>query len=71
MVNMLGLKNVHFYSSVDPESFERFKDSLDLDKTKFLVVSKSGGTLETTTAYNQVKELLQEYLEKDDVSEIL
>lgn len=69
MVNMLGLKNVHFYSSVDPESFERFKDSLDLDKTKFLVVSKSGGTLETTTAYNQVKELLQEYLGKDDVSD--
>ena len=70
MVKLLGKdKNVHFYSSVDPESFDRFKDTLDLDKTKFLVVSKSGGTLETTTAYNGFKNLVQEHLGKDDVSD--
>lgn len=69
MADMLGLKNVHFYSSIDPLSFDKFVDSIDLDKTKFLVVSKSGGTLETTTAYNEVKKLLQDRLKKDDVSD--
>lgn len=70
MVKMLGKdKNVHFYSSIDPESFERFKDGLDLDKTKFLVVSKSGGTLETTTAYNAFRNVVQKHLGKEDVSD--
>ena len=70
MVKMLGKdKNVHFYSSIDPESFDRFKDGLDLDKTKFLIVSKSGGTLETTTAYNGFKNVVQEHLGKEDVSD--
>lgn len=70
MVKMLGVdKNVHFFSSVDPTSFSRFADSLNLDKTIFLVVSKSGGTLETTTAYNSAKALMQKHLNKDDVSD--
>ncbi len=60
---------IYFYSSVDPVSFKRFSDKLNLDKTKFLVVSKSGGTLETTTAYNSAKELMQKYLNKTDVSD--
>lgn len=70
MMKMLGKdSNVHFYSSVDPESFKRFTKKLDLDKTKFLVVSKSGGTLETTTAYESVKKLMQEHTGKEDVSD--
>ena len=70
MMKMLGKdSNVHFYSSVDPESFKRFAQGLDLDKTKFLVVSKSGGTLETTTAYESAKKLLQEHTGKEDVSD--
>ena len=70
IVKMFGIdKNIHFYSSVDPVSFKRFSDNLNLDKTLFLVVSKSGGTLETTTAYNAAKELMQKYLNKEDVSE--
>ncbi len=70
MVKMLGVdKNVHFFSSVDPVSFERFSKNLNLDKTIFLVVSKSGGTLETTTGYNKAKELMQKHLGKDDVSD--
>lgn len=70
MMKMLGKDaNVHFYSSVDPESFKRFTEGLDLDKTKFLVVSKSGGTLETTTAYESAKKLMQEHTGKEDVSD--
>ena len=70
MVKMLGVDdNIHFYSSVDPVSFERFAKKLNLDKTLFLVVSKSGGTLETTTAYNAAKALMQKHLNKEDVSD--
>lgn len=67
MMNMLGIKNVHFFSSVDPVSFERFIKPLDLAKTKFMVVSKSGGTMETTTAYNKVDELLRDTFKTDCV----
>lgn len=70
MVNMLGIESkVHFYSGIDPQSFERFSKSLDLNKTKFLVVSKSGGTLETTVAYESAKKLLQDTLKTQDVSD--
>ena len=61
--------NIHFYSSVDPESFNRFISSLNLNKTHFLVVSKSGGTLETTSAYENTKKVLQEFLNTKDVSD--
>lgn len=70
MMKMLDKdSNVHFYSGIDPESFKRFANSLDLSKTKFLVVSKSGGTLETTVAYESAKKLLQEKLGTQDVSD--
>lgn len=70
MMKMLGKdSHVHFYSGIDEESFKRFADKLDLNKTKFLVVSKSGGTRETTVAYESAKKLLQEKLGKADVSD--
>jgi hypothetical protein len=70
MMNMLGKNShVHFYSGIDPESFSRFINSLDLDKTQFLVVSKSGGTLETTVAYQNAKKVMQEKLGREDVSD--
>lgn len=70
MMKMIGNDSkVHFYSGIDPESFRRFAISLDLDKTKFLVVSKSGGTLETTVAYESAKKLMQEKLGTQDVSD--
>ena len=70
MMNMLGKSsNIHFYSGIDPKSFSRFMDSIDLDKTQFLVVSKSGKTLETTVAYQNVKKVLQEKLGREDVSD--
>lgn len=70
MMKMLGEdSNIHFYSGIDPESFNRFAEKLDLNKTIFLVVSKSGGTLETTVAYESAKKLLQEKLGTKDVSD--
>ena len=61
--------NVVFYSSIDTVSFERFKKNLDLEKTKFLVVSKSGGTLETTVAYNETKKLLKDKLPQRNLAD--
>lgn len=70
MMKMLGKDSkIHFYSGIDQESFNRFASTLDLNKTKFLVVSKSGGTRETTVAYESAKKLLQEKLGKTDVSD--
>lgn len=37
----------HFISNVDPGSLEYYKETLPLETTAFLVISKSGGTLET------------------------
>lgn len=67
MMNMLGIKNVHFFSSVDPISFNRFIEPLNLARTKFMVVSKSGGTMETTTAYNKVDEILRHTFKTDNI----
>lgn len=71
MMKMLGKdSHIHFYSGIDPESFNRFANGLDLSKTKFLVVSKSGGTLETTVAYEAAKKMVQEKLGRQDVSDM-
>lgn len=62
LMNMIDKEDkVHFYSSVDPISFDKFAKKLEgkEDKVKFLVVSKSGGTLETTVAYQNAKELVK------------
>lgn len=69
MMTLLGIKNVHFFSSVDPVSFKRFIEPLNLAKTKFMVVSKSGGTMETTTAYNKVDEILRHTFKTDNVAD--
>ena len=70
LIRMIGKEaNIHFYSSVDSESFRRFINTLDLSKTQFLVVSKSGGTIETTVAYENARKVMQEYLEREDVSD--
>jgi len=69
ITKLLGIdKNVHFFSSVEPISFNRFIKSLDLDKTLFLVVSKSGTTLETTFGYNQTKAVVEKHINSADTS---
>ena len=69
ITKLLGLEDrVHFYSSVEPISFDRFIKKLDLDKTLFLVVSKSGTTLETTVGYNNAKSAVEKYLNTSDTS---
>jgi len=69
ITKMMGIeKHVHFFSSVVPESFNRFIKTLDLSKTLFLVVSKSGGTLETTVGYEKAKKAVEDYSGSSDTS---
>lgn len=42
---------VHFPDNLDPEQFGNLLDSLDLERTVFNVISKSGGTLETVVQF--------------------
>lgn len=69
ITKLLGIeKHVHFFSSVVPLSFDRFIKTLDLDKTLFLVVSKSGGTLETTVGYEKAKKAVEAHTNSKDTS---
>lgn len=69
ITQLLGVdEHVHFFSSVVPSSFDKFISRLDLDKTLFLVVSKSGGTLETTVGYQKTKEVLEKHTGSSDTS---
>lgn len=43
------MRKVHFISNVDPDDVASVLEMVDLPKTIFVVVSKSGGTLETLT----------------------
>lgn len=42
-------RRIHFISNVDPDDAAGVLSSVDLSKTLFVIVSKSGGTLETLT----------------------
>jgi len=69
ITKLLGIEErVHFFSSVEPISFDRFIKKLDIDKTLFLVVSKSGTTLETTVGYNNTKAVVERHINSSDTS---
>ncbi len=53
-------RRAHFFSNVDPDDGVSLIKDLELSKTLFVVVSKSGSTLETRTN----EELVRFYLEK-------
>ncbi len=52
-------RRAHFLSNVDPDDGAQVLKQLDLSKTLVVVVSKSGGTLETLTNQEYVKEHFQ------------
>ncbi len=53
-------KNVYFIANVDPDDLNAVLLNLDLSKTLFVTVSKSGTTLETFANEEIVKKLLKE-----------
>jgi glucose-6-phosphate isomerase len=56
------LPRLHFPDNVDPFEFDRLLNQLDLEKTLFNVVTKSGGTPETITQFLIVRERLEHKL---------
>ncbi len=52
-------RRVHFISNVDPDDAAAVLELVDLSKTLFVIVSKSGGTLETLTNETYVVERLK------------
>ena len=59
ITKLLGIDaHVHFFSSVVPTSFDRWISRLDLDKTLFLVVSKSGGTLDANSEKSALRRIV-------------
>lgn len=51
-------RRAHFFSNVDPDDGADVLEHLDLSKTLFVIVSKSGSTLETLTNEELVRERL-------------
>jgi glucose-6-phosphate isomerase len=45
--SMPGKTKIHFIDNIDPVTFDELRAALDYKKTLFLVISKSGGTVET------------------------
>ena len=46
-----GGPRLHFLDNVDPDTFELLYEQLDLRRTGFIVISKSGGTAETVAQF--------------------
>lgn len=46
-----GGPRIHFLDNVDPDTFELLFEQLDLTKTGFIVISKSGSTAETVAQF--------------------
>src|SRR5262245_13280700 len=55
-----GFARVFVCDNIDPDAFGSLLDLLDLKKTLFNVISKSGDSIETMSQFTCVKHLLQE-----------
>lgn len=70
--NLPGADNIHFYSGLDPMSFDKFKGEIggQLKGSDYLVVSKSGTTFETEDAYLRIEAgLVEEYMAEGKTAE--
>ena len=51
-------KKLHFFESTDPTDIKSRLEKLDLQDTLFLVISKSGTTIETISIFKYFKAFL-------------
>lgn len=63
-----GAPRVHFMDNIDPATFEAMFQGLDLARTGFLVISKSGGTAETLCQALVVMDRLAERLGRENLA---
>ncbi len=52
--------NIDFFDNIDPISFENSINSMDLNNTGFIIISKSGETLETLSQFACLIELFEQ-----------
>ncbi|MDR0354420.1 MAG: glucose-6-phosphate isomerase [Deltaproteobacteria bacterium] len=64
-----GWPRLRVADNIDPESFEVLLDGLDLKKTFFYVISKSGATAETMSQFMIVTEKLEKKLGRKSVKD--
>jgi len=64
-----GRPRMFFMDNVDPDHFMRVLDSLDLGKTVFDVVTKSGGTSETMAQFMLARGMVKDRLGKEALKE--
>lgn len=57
--------NLHFIESIDPESISDFIEKIDFNNSFFVVISKSGETIETICQTLIVKDAFEKYQIKD------
>ncbi len=63
-----GAPRVRFLDNIDPWTFDALMGRLDLGRTGFLSISKSGGTAETVAQTLAVLDLLNQRVGKDDLA---
>ncbi len=66
-----GTPRVFFLDNVDPTTFSSVLDFINLERTVFNVVTKSGSTAETVSQFLIVRQMLTERLGKESVREHL
>jgi len=49
-------KNIYVLDNIDPETFSDVEEIIDISKTLFIFISKSGGTIETLSEYLYFRE---------------
>lgn len=64
-----GGPRIHFLDNVDPDTFELLYEQLDLTKTGFIVISKSGSTAETVAQFIACLDRLMTLKGRDSASE--
>jgi glucose-6-phosphate isomerase len=68
-------KQIHFIDNVDPKKISRILNSINYNKTKFIIITKSGNTTETLyiTRYllDRYKELKPLFITEDKETEIM
>src|SRR5437763_6821512 len=62
-----GRPRLHVLDNVDPRTIAALPDRLDLSRTLFIVIPKSGGTAETMAQYLVIRARLQSVV-KDDLA---
>lgn len=61
-----GAPRLHFFDNVDPHSISAMLERLTLDRTGFIVISKSGSTVETMTQFLVCLKAVQDVVGKDN-----